>query len=286
MGLTPLDFFVKARFEPVAAAVLLLAAGWYVWSLRRLARKGRSWPVGRSACFAGAWVLLAVSVCSGLAAFGPTDFTAYGAGYIMVGLVAPALLAFAAPLTLALQSGSHPERADALESRPLRVLFHPMTTWLQFTATLFVVFFSGLVGRTVSGDAARDALYLLAGGLGLALLLARGGRRPSSPPVGLLGPDPVPAPLLPVFAILGMGLESQSSRIAPGISLGSLHLGGAVIWVAAETVALTGAIWVFAQRLRTDERRAKSQELANEEAAARQLALGGSRAERPPLASR
>lgn len=273
MGLTPLDFFVKARFEPVAAVVLLLTGGWYVWSLRRLARKGRSWPAGRTACFAAAWVLLVVSVFSGLAAFGPTNFTAYGAGYITVGLVVPALLAFAAPLTLALQSASRPDRAGALESRPLRVLAHPMTTWIQFSATLFVVFFSGLVGQTVSDGGAREAVYLwlvVSGWLFFWPVVdvdPRARRMAYWPRILYL--------LLsfPVFAVLGMGLESQSQRIAPGISPASLHLGGAVIWVAGETVALTGAIWVFAQWLRTDERRAKSQELANEDAASRQLAL-------------
>jgi cytochrome c oxidase assembly factor CtaG len=273
MGLTPLDFFVKARFEPVAAAVLLLAAVWYAWSLRRLKRRGRSWPAARTTCFAAAWALLAVSVFSGLAAFGTTNFTAYGSLYIMVGLVAPALLAYSAPVTLALQSSSDRDRARGLETRPARVLASPFVTWTLFSASILAVFFTGVVPATVGGGAAQQAVFLWLVAVGWLFFWP------------VVDVDAIPRRIgywprilylllsFPIFAILGMGLESQSGRIAPGISLASLHLGGAVIWVAGETVALGGVVSVFVQWLRDDERRVKTHELANSDAAARQLAL-------------
>lgn len=273
MGLQPLDFFSRARFEPAAAALLVAAACWYGWSVVRVRRRGRAWPAGRTAAFVLAWLLLAVSDFSGLTAFAATNFTAFASQYIMVGLVAPALLALSAPLDLAVQSSSRPGRGRWLESRPARVLLHPLVTWVAFSATVFVVFFAGVLPDATRGGAAQQAvfLWLLAAGWLFFLTVADADPRPVR-----LGYWPRILYLLlsfPVFAIMGMGLESQTGRPVPGVNPASLHLGGAVIWVAGETLALCGALWVFAQWLRADERRAKSLDQANEAAAARQLEL-------------
>ena len=273
MGLTPWDFFVKARFEPAAAAVLLVSAGWYIWSVRRVRRRGLPWPAARMASFAAAWVLVAVAVFSGLSAFATTNFSAFGSQYIMVGLVGPVLLAFSAPLTLAIQSSARPRRALSVDGPLLKAVGNPFTTWAVFVASVFLVYFTGVAGDAIGGGLVQQAVFLW--------LLAAGWL--FYWPV--IAVDPLPFPVgywprvlylllsFPVFAIMGMGLESQTGRVAPGVSLASLHLGGAVVWVAGEGLALCGALWVFAQWLRTDERRARSRDRANEEAAARQLAL-------------
>lgn len=273
MGLAPLDFFTKARFEPLDAVVLLAGAAWYARSLRRLARLGRQWPAGRTACFAGAWVLLAVASFSGLAAFGRQNFSAYGSIYIIVGLVAPALLAFSSPVTLALLSAGEGGGARWLESRPARVVAGPLTTWVVFCATIFVVFFAGVVRATVGGGWAAQGLYLWLLAAGWLFYWPVADIDPSPRRMGYLTRILYLLLSFPVFAIMGMSLESQTGRIAPGTSAASLHLGGAVIWVAGETMALAGVLWVFTQWLRNDERRAAAHDRENEQVAARQLAL-------------
>jgi putative membrane protein len=272
--LTPVDFFLKAHFEPVPAAVLLLLAAWYGWSVARLRRRGRSWPVARSASFALAWLLVAVSTFSGLPVFARTNFSAFASQYIMVGLLAPTLLAFAAPISLAVQSSSRPARLGWMERLPARVAAHPFATWIIFAATVFVLFFTkSLLGAVLRGGAVEQVVFLW--------LLAAGWLY--CWPVADIDPAPVrmghwPRILyllleFPVFAIMGMGLESQGPRVAAAMTPGSLHVGGAVIWVVGEGISLLGAIAVFVQWLRTDERRAKGQDTLNEAAAARQLAL-------------
>ncbi|MDE3205860.1 MAG: cytochrome c oxidase assembly protein [Acidobacteriota bacterium] len=273
MGLTPLDFFTKARFGALDAAVLVVGAAWYLWSVRSLRRRNRSWPGYRSACFAAAWATLAVAEFSGLTTFGRRNFTAYGTIYILVGLVAPALLAASAPVTLALLSAGDGHPARWLESRTARIVAGPMSVWVLFTTSVFVVFFAGVVPSTIGGGWGAQGLHLwwlIAGWLFYWPVLAV---------------DPVPWRMsylprilylllvFPVFAIMGMGLESQTSRIASSVTPASLHLGGAVVWVAGETVALAGVLWVFATWLRADERRARAQEVDNEHVAARQMAV-------------
>lgn len=273
MGLAPLDFFTKARFEPLDAVVLLAGAAWYAWSLRRLARQGRTWPMVRTACFAGAWLLLAVSSCSGLAAFGRQNFSAYGSIYIVLGLVAPALLAFSSPVRLALLSSGQGRGGAWLESRPARLMAGPLTTWVVFCATIFVVFFSGVARATVGGGWAAQGLYLWLLAVGWLFYWPVADVDPSPRRMGYLARILYLLLSFPVFAIMGMSLESQTGRIAPGISPASLHLGGAVIWVAGETMALVGVLWVFTQWLRADERRAAAHDRDHEQVAERQLAL-------------
>ncbi|HET6963133.1 MAG TPA: cytochrome c oxidase assembly protein [Acidimicrobiales bacterium] len=273
MGLQPLDFFGKARFEPAALAVLVAAGCWYGWSVLRLRGRGRLWPVGRMVSFALAWVLVALSIFSGLTAFAATNFSAFAVQYILVGLAAPALLALSAPITLAVQSSGALERGRWLERRPARLLGSPFTTWVLFSATLFTVFFTGVLGAADGGGITQQAVFLWMLVVGWMFFAPVADVDPLP---FRIGPWPRILYLLlsfPVFAIMGMGLESETGRPLPGVSPASLHLGAAVIWVAGEGLALCGALWVFAQWLRADERRVKSQEQANEVAAARQLAL-------------
>ena len=264
--LAPADFFLKARVAPVDTAALVVFAGWYLWALRRRRAEGKTWPAVRTACFVSAALLFLIGTDSGLSAFTSSNFSAYAAEYALVGLVVPALIAFSAPLTLA---GGW----DALHSRSARWLIGPVTTWAVFDAGVMILGFTGLLADSLGRGWAAQAILLALAAVGWAFYWP------------VVDVDPVPRRIgfwprilyllltFPVFAILGMGLESQTTRLNGSMTLGSLHLGAAVIWVAGESIGLLGALWVFSQWLRHDERRAKSHDLANEEAAARQLAL-------------
>jgi cytochrome c oxidase assembly factor CtaG len=264
--LAPADFFLKARLAPIDTAALAVFGGWYVWALMRRRAAGRTWPPVRTACFVVGCVVFLLGTDSGLSAFTRTNFSTFAAQYSMVGLVAPLLFAFSAPLTLA---GGW----EWLHRRSARWVAGPVTTWVLFDASVLVFGFSGLLPDALGGGWAAQAILLALAVVGTIFCW---------PVVDI---DPVPRRIgfwprilylllsFPIFAILGMGLESQTTRVNPAMTLGSLHLGAAVIWVAGEGIGLLGAIWVFAQWLRQDERRARSHDLANEEAAARQLAL-------------
>lgn len=271
MALTPVDVFTRARFEPVAVVLLAAAAAWYTLSVRRVTRRGREWPALRSWAFAAAWLCVAVPVCSGLYAFAPTNFSAYGSIYIAVGLAGPAFLALAGPLQVMLLA--HPERARLLDYRVTKVISHPLVTWVLFTGSMFVLFFTGLFGATLASAATAQAVYLAWIVIGYLHYWPVADADPSPHRLAYWPRILYLLLTFPVYAIVGMGLESQLTRISAGISLGSLHLGAAVVWVAGETIALSGAIAVFSQWLRADQRRARANDLANAAAADRQLAL-------------
>ena len=264
--LAPADFFLKARIAPIESVAIAAVAAWYVWAVKRRTAAGKPWPAVRTGCFAAACVLLLIAADSGLHSFAHTNFTAFGAEYILGGLVAPVLLAFAAPLTLV-------DPGPWLRSRPARIVAGPVATWVVFNASTLVLGFTGVLPAAVRGGLVSQAIFLWLAATGTLFYWP------------VVDADPMPRRIaywprilylllsFPIFAIFGMGLESQTTRINPTTSLGSLHLGAAVIWVAGEGIGLLGAIWVFSQWLRNDERRAKTHDLENQEAAARQLAL-------------
>src|SRR5262249_32513934 len=49
VDITPLDLFTKASPDPVPIILISVAVGWYLWSVRRLAARGRAWPAARTA---------------------------------------------------------------------------------------------------------------------------------------------------------------------------------------------------------------------------------------------
>jgi cytochrome c oxidase assembly factor CtaG len=271
VGLTPVDFFTHARLEPAAVAALVLGAAWYATTLRRVKAAGRQWPRARSGSFVVACLLVAGADLSGLHDFARTNFSAYGAIFIAICLTAPCALALSAPLRLMMLA--HPGRAAWLDNPAVKAVTLPLVTWLLFVGFMFVLFFTGLFTATVHHDGAAQAVY---GGfliLGYLHYLPVADADPLPKRIGFWPRILYQLLIFPAYAILGMGLESQVKTISPGISLASLHLGAAVIWVAGETIALSGAMAVFRQWLKADQRRARDYDLSHQEAAEKQLAL-------------
>ena len=272
--LSPVDFLTRARFEPYAAVVMVVGVAWYGRCVVRIRRAGRAWPLGRTAAFGAAWLTVAVAVFSGLSDFGPTNFSAFASLYMMVGLIAPALLAVSAPISLGFQASADPGRVRVVGRTWFKVLSNPFLSWMLFAASMFVLFFTGLFGAVLGGRWAQQVAFAVALAVGflyywpLADVDPRPWRLGTWPRILYL------LLLFPVYAILGMALESQTTPlIAPGISVNSLHLGAAVFWVAAEGLSLCGAIWIFVTWLRAEQRRIQTHDRDNEAAAARQLAL-------------
>lgn len=97
--LPPLSFerlFSESRLDPILLLGIAGLAIAYLVGLRR-----QVWPVGRTLVwFLGLLVLLYAST-GGLAAYGPAIFSVVSVEYALIGTLAPALLAFGAPLSLA-----------------------------------------------------------------------------------------------------------------------------------------------------------------------------------------
>lgn len=264
----------QARFEPIPTALICLTLAWYLWSVRRLAARGRSWPAARTAAFVAAELLLAVGLLSGLAAH-DENFGVHTIQHILIGMVAPVFFALSAPITLALQASSRPVQTaiiKVLHSPVGRLLSNPLFTWAFYGASIFGLYFTSLYSITLRNSAVHNLVHL-------HLIVA--GCLFWWPAVAI---DPLPRRIsygarigylllaLPFHTILGMALESQITPITPTTPLSELHMGGGLMWIAGEALGLIGTLAVLIQWLRADERAAKRIDRATEDIAAQQLA--------------
>ena len=270
----PVEVLTQATFEPIPTALICLTLAWYAWSVRRLALRGRVWPVSRTASFVLAEILLALGLLSGISAH-DENFGVHTIQHILIGMVAPVFFALSAPITLALQASPRPVQSGiikVLHSPVGRIASNPVFTWAFYGVSVFGLYFTSLYAITLRNDTVHNLVHL-------HLIVA--GCLFWWPAVAI---DPLPRRItygarigylmlaLPFHTILGMALDSQTTRITPSTPLSDLHMGGGLMWVAGEALGLFGTLAVLVQWLRADERAARRTDRATEELAATQLA--------------
>ena len=250
-------------FDPGAALLVVVAATLYAGGVRRLARRGRTWPAGRGVAFSAGMVVVVVATQSGLAGAEAERFSLHTLQHVLLGMVAPALLALGAPVTLALQASSRPTQTvllRALHGRLVATLTHPVSAWLIFGGSLVLLYFSPLLELSLRNDAAHAAVHLqfLAAG-GLFCWTA-------------IGVDPMrwrlphAARLLfvllavPVHAIVGLALLGGVDVLAGGLygtgaeALADQQLGGGILWATGDLFGVILAGVVLAQWMGHEER--------------------------------
>jgi putative copper resistance protein D len=257
------DVVAGSRLEPSAALFILLAGWWYVSAARRLATKGRRWPQRRRAPFLLGLAVLVLATQSGIATADTTSFSAHVIQHLLLGMVAPVLLALGAPMTLALQSSQRERRArmiKILHSPPVAVLTHPVTAWALFGGSMFALYFTGLYAATLRSVALHDLTHLVFVGSGCLFFW---------PVVGL---DPLPHRMpyggrilyvlvaLPFHTIIGVALVTQTKLLAPSLTLSDQQTGAGILWAAGEFMGLIAMIIVAAQWMTAEEREAIRQD--------------------------
>jgi putative copper resistance protein D len=253
------DVLTKARFEPAAAAGILLALWWYLSATKRLAVRGRAWRASRLACFIAGLAVIAVATQSGIGAVDTTSFSAHVIQHLLLGMLAPVLLALGAPVTLALQSSNRRTRRTllrVLHSRPMSALTHPVTAWALFGGSMFALYFTDLYRRTLHNTALHDLVHLHFVVVGCLFFWL------------VVGVDPIPHRLphparllfvlvaLPFHTILGVALITQQRLIAPGITLADQQAGAGILWSAGEALGLVAMFVVVFQWMAAEEREA------------------------------
>ncbi|MFI5911683.1 cytochrome c oxidase assembly protein [Dactylosporangium sp. NPDC051541] len=110
-------------------------------------RRGRLRPVERAACCVAGVGAAAAALTGPIPAAAHHDFTAHMTVHLLLGMVAPLLLVFAAPVTLVLRAlpvGPARALARVLGSAPLRVLTHPVTAAALDAGGLWALYTTGL----------------------------------------------------------------------------------------------------------------------------------------------
>jgi putative copper resistance protein D len=254
------------RLDPAALLVVVLAGGLYAVGVRRLAARGRVWPLGRRAAMAGALAAAVLATQSGVGRYEADRFSVHMVQHVLLGMVVPLLAVLAAPLTLALQTGAPGTRQvlrTALHSRPGRLVAHPLVGWALFGGGLVVIYLTPLLDLAARHDLVHLAVHahVVATGVLFLALIVGVDPLPARPPYGarLL----VLLVSVPFHAVVALALISAGSPVAPDAypSLDDQRAAAALFWGSGEllTVVVAAIVcrqwWVSEQRAAAREDR-------------------------------
>jgi putative copper resistance protein D len=144
--LTALRWFTSYKIDLVWLVIGVFAIGAYLYGVRRLAKRGDKWPIGRTVSWILGMLTLIWVTCGPINAYQEYLFSAHMIGHMILAMVVPVLLVPGAPVTLISRAAE--KRHD--ESRGLRewVLWAVHTKYAQFIANPIVaaiLFASSLV---------------------------------------------------------------------------------------------------------------------------------------------
>jgi putative copper resistance protein D len=266
--LTMSTFVTESHVEPLAAIGIVVTAALYVAGIRRLARRGRRWSPARATAFVGGLAALVIATQSGLAAYDTTLFSAHVGQHVLVGVVAPFLLALGAPVTLALQASRRPTQVGllrVLHSRPARTLTNPIVAWSLFGLTLFVLYFSPLYELSLRNGFVHEAVHLHFFFVGAVFFWS------------VIGLDPVSWRIpygfrlllvlltVPFHAFLGLALltgdqplaedyYAETARPPAASTMTDQRTGAGVMWAVGDAIGLVAGMVVLAQWMAHEDR--------------------------------
>jgi cytochrome c oxidase assembly factor CtaG len=219
---------------------------------RRRDRRGRRWPLARTACFLGGLAVLLVAVDSGIGAEADEHLSAHMVEHMLIWLAAAPLLVAGAPMRLALFAlGRRGRRrlSTALHSRPFVALTGPTLSTVLFSVVVVVSHVPAVYDLTLESDLAHvteHALYLLTATLVWAPLIGADPLPHRLRPSGrclCVGACMVPMAAIAVW-LLAAGAplyEPYEAALGRGAALDDQHLAG-LIMLAAGIPALALAM--------------------------------------------
>jgi cytochrome c oxidase assembly factor CtaG len=244
----------------VVLALELGALVWYVTSTRRVAARGRTWSVLRTACFVVGILVIAYGTDGGIAHYEASNFTAHAVQIFLLTNIAPPLVALGAPVTLALQSSS-PRTTNrllrVLHSRPARALSQPLVAFGVAMGMAFAYFLTPLYAISERHPVFLTFLHLL---FSVAVLMLW---------VLIVGQDKLPRRLgygmrlvlafllVPFNLALGLAIANVASPLYPAANtMADTQAGGNVLLGLTEVLAVIVIAALFVEWAREEERRA------------------------------
>ncbi|MGD0320176.1 MAG: cytochrome c oxidase assembly protein [Acidimicrobiales bacterium] len=244
----------------IALGIELAIAGWYVWSVRRLAKRGRRWSSWRTVSFLVGTLLVVIAVQSGLAAYDDEVFKMHVIQHLILMNFAPILYALGAPMTLALQASSRHTQQNLL-----KVLHHPVIEFvtnpvvvvIAAYGTMLFYFLTSFYNFSLEHPLVHDFThlhFLVSGCLFWWLVIGIDPSRWRLSHPAKLGYLAVG---VPVTAILGVALTGARTSIAPHFhTVADTQGGGSILWIVGELVTLIAIAIVTYQWMRLEEREA------------------------------
>ncbi|MBV9847684.1 MAG: bifunctional copper resistance protein CopD/cytochrome c oxidase assembly protein [Kutzneria sp.] len=275
---TALRLLFDGRFDLVFGTASVLGAIGYLAGVRRLRRRGDSWPVGRAISWVCGCAIVFVATSSGIGRYAPAMFSAHMGSHMMLNMLAPALLVLGGPVTLALRAlpvagadepqGPREWLLAVVHSPAARVLSHPVVALVLFVGSFYALYFSGLFDSALDhhwAHLAMNAHFILVGYLFYWPVIGVDPAPRQLPPLGRLGIVFVSIPFHAFFGVILMSMQTvigqnfYRSLALPWVTdeLADQRLGGGIAWASGEIPLLLVMLALLVQWARSDERAAR-----------------------------
>jgi cytochrome c oxidase assembly factor CtaG/putative copper export protein len=263
------------RPDLVLGVAALLLAGVYLAGVRRLARRGDAWPVGRTTAWLGGCAIILIASSSGIGRYSMAMFSVHMGMHILLSMMAPILLALGGPATLALRVlppagvGKPPGLREWLraftQSWLVRLATHPLIALVMYVGSFYVMYFTGLYDAAVPSHWAHlvmNALFLLIGYAYYWLIIGIDPAPRRLPYLGKLGLLLAAMPFHVLFGISLMGsatviggdfYRSLALPFVPDL-LADQRVGGAMAWALGEVPMVIVLVVLVVQWHRIDTR--------------------------------
>jgi putative copper resistance protein D len=273
------------RFDLVFGTAAIVFAGVYLAGVRRLRRRGDSWPTGRMVAWLLGCAVLLFATSSGVGRYMPAMFSMHMVAHMLLSMLTPILLVLGAPVTLALRALPAAGRTDppgmrewllaALHSRASKFFTNPAVATVMFVAGFYGLYLGGIFDAAAGSHAGHVAMnihFLVSGYLFYWVVI---GVDPTPRPIPSLGKLAMVFASLPLHAFFGVVLMGMPTVLGESFYrslqlpwhtdlLGNQRLGGGIAWAAGEVPLVVVMIALLIQWTRSDRRAAKRLDRAAE----------------------
>ncbi len=277
--------------DVVSLTLIVCAGGAYALGIRRLARRGRRWRTSRAASYYVGLGVLLFATQSGLVRYENVLFSAHVGQHLLLGMLAPILLALGAPVTLALQASERDTQVlliRILKSHPVRILTHPLVAFVIFGGTLFVLYFTGLYELSLRNDTVHAWTHIHFVISGVLFFWVIVGLDPGGWPLPYWARILLILLVVPAHAVVSIAILNTNQVLASDWYLGLARTwgqspledqrsGAALLWTFGDLVGLAAGAVVVVHWIRAEQRRARQldrrldRELADAEAASAEI---------------
>ena len=173
---TSTNVWTMFRFDLMFGSLGLVLAGFYLYALWRLKRRGLTWPGGRTVWFLLGSLGMTVIMSNGIGLYMPALYSMHMLVHMILSMAIPLCLVLGAPVTLVMEAFEpgepgkptlHDASVALTKSRTLRFLTHPAVNVLQFLAFLYVLYlfpsFYELAISEHAGHVIMNWVFLISG---------------------------------------------------------------------------------------------------------------------------
>jgi cytochrome c oxidase assembly factor CtaG len=262
-ALGPASVLTQWSVQPLALAAAVLAAGWYVRSVRRL---GSGWRPARSVAFLGGVALFAWTTCGFAQAYNRSLFSVWTAQTLALLLVVPIVIMAGQPLDLARRLGDeHGMASRMLRSRFARALGNPLLGPAAVLLLSVVLFFGPVPGWAIGVVPFGWLLQLVLVVIGAMIVLPLVGVDEDAGSLAVGMALVIGMVELILDAIPGIVLRLSSHTVTTFFAHRTVHdwsprplrdqqVAGAILWCVAELIDLPFLVLMFRRWLRADAR--------------------------------